>query len=176
MFDEKIVDKKVQEWLITSQNLATFVVFFGLLCSEFFSWLLYQFPASELLWRLSMPLHKLTSPFLDVIHAQLAPSAPEIFFYLLIICSIPLISIFKKSMLITAVSTHLALLISASLYLRHSNNFTGFLESASLDEATIARVSQMSPESQIFRVAVVILLTLSLYGHCVFYIQNRHNS
>ncbi len=150
------------------QNILAGLVFTTLVAGDCLAWLLNLFPASEILWRVTVPLFKLTRAFSEMLGYATgnAPAVP--FLLLLVSLALPLWAYAKRNLITTAALGHLSLaacvFMLASTVQRNINP---------RDVADLSRVFDPTAMSMSFM--TLSLATLAMLGLCglnhVFYFR-----
>ncbi len=91
------------------QNFLAAAVFIALVSGDCVAYLLNIFPASDTLWRVVIPLQKLSRPFSDVL-GEMTANNPAVPFLLLVSCLLlPLWAYRRRNLITTAALGHTAL-------------------------------------------------------------------
>ena len=156
------------------QNFAASAVFLFLLIAQLLAYLLYLFPASELLWYLCIPFNRIASPILYAFDMWTGFGVLASVTMLAVLGVFPLIAHLRRSWLATAVSGHVAFGVCAVLTLGAMKRGQTGLVSASLSPTFYPSSLDMSSMS--LAVITLAMIALCVVNHIVFFARVRVKS
>ena len=151
--------------------LAAFL--FGLIFSAYlFAYLLYLFPSTAILWRLSVPLNHLMQPVTSPIDSSMFAD-PRLLLLIFLACMIaPLTPFVRRTWLATAIVGHVALAIGVIVVSGNIQMVFTTTRSASL--LPLAALDNLGAGTWGLALTTVILVVLCALNHIVFFRVVRH--
>ena len=151
------------------QNLLAAAVFTTLVAGDCVAFFLHAYPSSEILWRMSIPLRRLTSAFSDVL-GNLTGNNPAVPFLLLACCvAVPLWAYCQRHLMTTAILGHAAL---GGCVLMLATAFERTYQSRTVaDLSSVLDSSILTTSTVTLGLAAIAMLVLCGLNHVIYFRQ-----